>query len=55
MSCEVAGRDLGVVAMQRVAAPDRGGISGAGWRLTLNAGWEVVPADRAGDYTIRKR
>jgi hypothetical protein len=39
----------------RVAAPDRGGVSGAGWRLTLNAGWEVVPADRAGDYTIRKR
>ena len=39
----------------RVAAPEPGGLSGAGWRLTLNAGWEVVPAERAGDYTIRKR
>lgn len=39
----------------RAAAPDPGGTSGAGWRLTLNAGWEVVPAGRAGDYTVRKR
>jgi hypothetical protein len=39
----------------RAAAPGPGGTSGAGWRLTLNAGWEVVPAERAGDYTVRKR
>ncbi len=39
----------------RVAEPGPGGESGAGWRLTLNAGWEVVPAERAGDYTIKKR
>lgn len=39
----------------RVAAPGPGGTSGAGWRLTLNAGWEVVPVDGAGNYTIRKR
>jgi len=39
----------------RVAQPGPGGVSGPGWRLTLNAGWVVVPADRTGDYTIRKR
>lgn len=39
----------------RVAAPDSGGRSGPGWRLTLNADWVVVPGERAGDYTIRKR
>ena len=39
----------------RVAAPGPGGDGGAGWRLTLNAGWEVVPAERPGDYTVRKR
>ena len=39
----------------RVAAPGEGGTSGPGWRLTLRAGWVVVPGDRAGDYTIRKR
>ena len=39
----------------RVAEPGPGGSSGPGWRLTLNAGWVVVPADRAGDYTITKR
>jgi hypothetical protein len=39
----------------RVAEPRPGGATGAGWHLTLNAGWEVVPAERAGDYTVRKR
>jgi hypothetical protein len=39
----------------RVTAPVGGGASGAGWRLTLNPGWEVVPAARPGDYTVRKR
>ena len=39
----------------RAAAPRPGGVTGPGWQLTLNAGWEVVPADRAGDYTVRKK
>ena len=39
----------------RVAGPGPGGTSGPGWRVSLNAGWEVVPAGRAGDYTIIRR
>lgn len=39
----------------RVAVPAQDGVSGAGWHVTLNEGWEVVPAERPGDYTIRKR
>jgi hypothetical protein len=39
----------------RVAEPAAGGVTGAGWRLTLNEGWDVVPAERPGDYIVRKR
>jgi hypothetical protein len=39
----------------KVAKPAPGGMSGAGWRLTLNPGWEVVPATRSGDYLIQQR
>ncbi len=39
----------------RVAAPGADGISGAGWRVTLNAGWVVVPGKRPGDFTVQKR
>jgi hypothetical protein len=39
----------------RVATPGPGGTSGPGWKVTLKPGWVVVPADRAGNYTIRKR
>lgn len=39
----------------RVAAPGPSGTSGSGWRVTLNAGWVVVPGARAGDYTVKKQ
>jgi hypothetical protein len=39
----------------RVAAPEPGGTRGAGWKLTLNEGWEVVPAEGAGNYVVTKR
>lgn len=39
----------------KVARPAPGGLSGPGWKLTLNAGWKVVPGERKGDYTLRKR
>jgi hypothetical protein len=30
-------------------------VTGDGWTLELNAGWEVVSGSRHGDYTIRKK
>lgn len=39
----------------RVAAPGPGGTSGSGWRVTLNAGWAVVPGPRPGDLMVQKR
>ncbi len=29
-------------------------LTGDGWTLTLNAGWEIFPAARSGDYILRK-
>ena len=33
------------------AAPDH--LQGPGWRLTLNKGWVVAPAARAGDFVVK--
>ncbi len=35
-----------------VPAPVAGTTAGDGWRLELNAGWRLVPASRAGGFTL---
>jgi hypothetical protein len=30
-------------------------LQGPGWKLELQAGWEIVPGDRKGDFILRKQ
>ena len=48
----------GQLARARVPAPadlSARPLKGEGWSLELANGWEVVPAERSGDVTIRKK
>jgi hypothetical protein len=45
------------VVRVRVSAPrdpSARPLVGDGWKLTLNSGWRLAPAERAGDYTLKK-
>jgi hypothetical protein len=48
----------GILSRARVPAPtdlSARPLKGEGWSLELTNGWEVVPGERAGDVTIRKK
>lgn len=44
---------LAVAHAGAARTPD--GMKGNGWTLVLKPGWEAVPADREGDWTVRRR
>jgi hypothetical protein len=49
-------RKAGMTVRLQVPAPDNSSarpLQGDGWTLTLNAGWALVPGDRAGDYVLK--
>jgi hypothetical protein len=47
---------LTVEAPREAPAPDARSVSGPGWKLTLNAGWRVVPvAGRAGSLQVARQ
>ena len=37
-----------------VAAPERGGKKGPGWKLDLEPGWKVVPVGKRGSFVLTK-
>ena len=49
-------RKDGRVVEVRVSAPSDVSnlLQGDGWTLTLHEGWQLVPSERAGDYTARR-
>jgi hypothetical protein len=42
------------VASVSSAGIDSSKLKGAGWRLTLNKGWAVVPGARKGDVIVQR-
>lgn len=47
--------DFSTVRLEAPSATGGNQISGKGWVLTLNDGWELLPGERAGDWVAAKK